>query len=131
MVESKPLHNPVQVLDFGCGSGRDAVAMASRGMFVTAFDILPDAIARGRDLEARYGDGPPIEWTTERPSGRFDLVLLLRCGRRELVEQALEHVSPGGMLWTTVRSDLVDDLLKRSAHLIEHDHDWTRLEFLR
>ncbi|MFH1143153.1 MAG: methyltransferase domain-containing protein [Candidatus Eisenbacteria bacterium] len=44
---------PGPVLDAGCGAGRDAVYMASRGRTVVAVDRLPDALAMARALAAR------------------------------------------------------------------------------
>ncbi len=44
-----------RAVDLGCGSGRDAVHLALRGLEVTAIDLLPDAIAQGRLLAARHG----------------------------------------------------------------------------
>lgn len=130
-VEMCPLPADSRVLDFGCGSGRDAVYIASQGIRVTAYDILPDALGKGKDLEARYSDGHPIDWTSSPPEGTFDLVLLLRCGRRELVEQALDYVNPGGCLWTSLKTPLVDDHLKEAARLIEAEEAWTHLKLSR
>lgn len=50
--------------DLACGTGRDAVFLASRGWGVTAIDWLPDALERGRDLERRYAAAlsRPIRW---------------------------------------------------------------------
>lgn len=130
-VESRPLPMNSRVLDFGCGSGRDAVYLASQGFDVTAFDILPDAVEKGKDLEARYGNGAPIHWTSSPPDGLFDLVLLLRCGRRELVDQAVAYVKPGGNLWTSLKTQLVDDRLTDAASLIDPGTDWTRIDVAR
>lgn len=130
-VEDRSLATGARVLDFGCGSGRDAVYLASQGFDVTAFDILPDAVEKGKDLEARYGNGAPIHWTSSPPDGLFDLVLLLRCGRRELVDQAVACVKPGGSLWASLKTQLVDDRLTEAASLIDPGTDWTRIELAR
>lgn len=45
---------PGKAIDFGCGSGRDAVALADLGWHVAALDILPDAIEKGKNLLKRY-----------------------------------------------------------------------------
>ncbi|MFX8358706.1 methyltransferase domain-containing protein, partial [Acinetobacter baumannii] len=55
-----------KALDLGCGSGRNAIALAANGYEVTALDHLPEAIAMGRELEARYLKGhAPIHWVVE------------------------------------------------------------------
>jgi SAM-dependent methyltransferase len=43
-----------RALDLGCGTGRDAVALAALGWEVTAVDRLPEAVDKGRDLARRY-----------------------------------------------------------------------------
>ncbi len=45
---------PGKAADLGCGSGRDAVALADLGWHVEAVDILPDAIEKGKSLLKRY-----------------------------------------------------------------------------
>jgi SAM-dependent methyltransferase len=50
------------VLDLGCGQGRDAVWLAANGWRVIAVDHLPDAIERGKDLQARYAPESAIQW---------------------------------------------------------------------
>lgn len=118
-----------RALDVGCGSGRDAVALAASSWLVTAMDPLPDALERGRDLEARYGDGQPILWTQEMPSDQYDLVLLIRCGRPELLPPALERVAPGGCLLFVGRTDLFGGLDAFQPLRVEHGKEWTRAEF--
>lgn len=126
-VETRQLP-PCDILDYGCGSGRDAVALAATGHSVTAYDILPDALDRGRDLEARYGSGHPIEWALTEPDREFDLVLMLRCGRPELIEQAWARVKPGGRMWLTART-----LVTPNAEVLSlvSEGEWTRAELLR
>lgn len=53
---------PGTVIDLGCGQGRDAVWLAANGWRVIAVDHLPDAIERGRDLQARYAPESVIQW---------------------------------------------------------------------
>lgn len=129
-VEKVTVPAGIKVLDFGCGSGRDSVALACHGGSVTGYDILPDALDRARDLERRYSDGPPIEWTTEPPAGLYDLVLLLRCGRPELVSQALSRVRQEGRLVATFRSDRLPDLTGYCCIRIESGPDWTQIELV-
>ena len=45
----------IKVLDLGCGEGKDAVYMASRGYTVTAFDITDNGIRKAKKLAAERG----------------------------------------------------------------------------
>lgn len=100
---------PGRALDVACGSGRDAVFLANRGWSVTAVDVLPDALALGRDLERRYraGDARPVEWRTvdiegaPPPAefrGAFDLVCVFRYLHRPLMPELASWLTPGGSL---------------------------------
>lgn len=68
-----------RVLDAGCGTGDNAVFLASRGFQVTAVDIAPTAIETARSR----GDG--VEWVVGDSAaftGQFDTVLasaLIHC----------------------------------------------------
>ncbi|HEY0516570.1 MAG TPA: class I SAM-dependent methyltransferase [Solirubrobacteraceae bacterium] len=44
-----------RVLDFACGAGLTSAYLAQRGAQVTAIDISPESIARGRELAERTG----------------------------------------------------------------------------
>lgn len=45
---------PGRAVDLACGSGRDAVYMAMRGIAVTAIDVLPDALDQAALLAKRH-----------------------------------------------------------------------------
>ena len=45
-----------RVLDFACGAGLTSAFLAQRGARVTAIDISPQSVARGRELAARTGN---------------------------------------------------------------------------
>jgi len=49
-----------RLLDAGCGSGQYAVAFAERGYRVTAVDLAPEMIARGRTHAQEHG--VTVEW---------------------------------------------------------------------
>lgn len=93
-------------LDLACGTGRDAVYLAARGWRVTAIDILPDAINRGRSLESTYALGaPPIRWMAADLESnppiagigrRFDLITGFRYLHRPLFGRLHEWLNPGG-----------------------------------
>ncbi len=111
-----PLLKVGAALDLGCGSGREAVYLAERGWQVVAVDRLPDALQRGRDLQARYApDAPPIQWIQAdleadwQPAQAFDLVVCCFFLHRPLVRRVAEWLKPGGHLvmecFTTVHRD--------------------------
>ena len=51
---------PGRALDVGCGSGRDAVYLASRGWRVTAVEFVDKALASAKQRAAR--EGVAVEW---------------------------------------------------------------------
>jgi SAM-dependent methyltransferase len=46
---------PGPAVDLGCGSGTDAIYLASKGFDVTAIDIAPTALSQGREKAERAG----------------------------------------------------------------------------
>jgi SAM-dependent methyltransferase len=101
-----PHLRPGRALDLACGAGRDAVWLASLGWRVTAVDVLPDALQRGRDLAGRCAAAiEPIDW---RPIDvehadldlreAFDLVVVFRFLHRPLLSRLREWTRPGGSL---------------------------------
>lgn len=98
-------------LDAGCGEGRDAIWLASRGWHVTAVDFSPTALRRARERAAAASPGVahliawvPADltvWTPERDS--FDLVTaqyvhVPAASSELLVSQLAAAVAPGGTL---------------------------------
>lgn len=108
VIESgEPVAKPCpRALDMGCGSGREAVYLAAQGWQVVAVDRLPEALARGRDLQQRYApDGIPIEWVCAdleksdwQLAGVFDCVTLFYFHAPELLARACAWLNKGGML---------------------------------
>ncbi len=90
-------------LDLACGAGRDAVFLALAGFETAAWDVLPDALERCRDLARRCG----VAVTTEcrdvvaeprLPEGRFDLVCVFNFLHRPLMSAIAAAVRPGGFV---------------------------------
>jgi SAM-dependent methyltransferase len=83
-----------RVLDFACGAGLTAAFLAQRGAIVTAIDISPASIERGRQLAERVGLA--IEFVageltpTAFPSHSFDAVV----GRYALHHVDLRAIAP-------------------------------------
>jgi tellurite methyltransferase len=95
---------PGRALDLGCGTGRDAVALAAEGWRVVGVDRLPDAIECARTLAQRYlPEGGPA-WHVadlEReslPEGPYELVCLLFFIRRPLLARLPDLLAPGGIV---------------------------------
>ncbi|MEU0299309.1 methyltransferase domain-containing protein [Streptomyces sp. NPDC006175] len=100
---------PGRALDLGCGPGRNALWLSSRGFEVDAVDLSPGAIAwaeeraqeAGADIRFRCGDA----FAEDAPAGPYDLIYDSGCfhhlppHRRvsylRLVERSL---APGGHL---------------------------------
>jgi SAM-dependent methyltransferase len=89
-----------RMLDFGCGSGR--VAMAIKRAFpkaqVAGFDIDPQSIRRARETDL------DIAFDTKLPKGPFDLVSICDCihdlaAPVDTLRQVHDLVAPGGTLF--------------------------------
>jgi SAM-dependent methyltransferase len=92
-------------IDIACGAGRDSVLVSSAGFSVFGVDILPDAVARARDLARRYvPDGNAVFEVGDAESEEFGggttfaLVLMSRFLHRPLLARIRELISPGGTL---------------------------------
>jgi SAM-dependent methyltransferase len=91
------------VVDLGCGSGRDAVYLALRGLDVTAIDLLPDALEQGRRLAARHGVAvsfvrADIEREPECWTGPWDVINVQRFLDRRSLPLMPERLRQGGYL---------------------------------
>jgi SAM-dependent methyltransferase len=92
-------------LEFGIGTGRVAIPLASRGIHVAGIELSPAMVEElrgqgGRDMEVTVGD-----FATTSVAGRFHLVYLLRNTITNLTTQeeqvaafgnAAAHLVPGG-----------------------------------
>lgn len=100
---------PGRALDLGSGEGGDALWLASRGWSVTAVDISPTALERGRAAADSAGFGERISWVeadlaTWIPDGEFDLVSAhflhspVELPREAILRRAASAVAPSGVL---------------------------------
>jgi SAM-dependent methyltransferase len=116
LLEKLPVLPPGLAVDLGCGSGRDAVALAAHGWRVVAIDRLPEALEMGRQLAARYL-GPDaasrIEWRmhdleAERPDlgAAPDLGTMFFFLDRRLLAWLAAEVAPGGSLLVQTFTEL-------------------------
>ena len=100
---------PGTALDLGSGEGGDALWLAQNGWSVSAVDISPTALARGRAAAAIAGLTGRIRWITAdlatwQPDGPFDLVTAhflqspVELPREVILRRAAATVAPGGVL---------------------------------
>lgn len=96
---------PGAALDLGCGSGREALLMASWGWQVEAIDVLPDALEIAKRLELRYAhqDAPKVRWrcldieSKEPELGTgYGLITCFRYLNRRLLARVAAMLDPGG-----------------------------------
>lgn len=96
---------PGRVLDLGCGEGGDAVWLAGRGWDVTAVDISPTAVDRGRAAAAAACVAVRFvvaDLTTWEPDASYDLVTAsflqspVALTRGEILRRAAARVVTGG-----------------------------------
>ena len=89
-----------RALDLACGTGRNALFLARRGLTVDAVDISSVALAQGRE---RAGD-LPVHWLEadldagfEAPE-RYDVIVNIRFVNLALVRSVVPALRPGGVL---------------------------------
>ncbi|PFG16660.1 methyltransferase family protein [Propionicimonas paludicola] len=98
-----------RALELGCGEGGDALWLAEQGWQVTAVDISPTAITRGRAMAVERGLADRVEWiaadlTNWVPEGAFDLVTAsflqspIELERAAILRRAAQALAPGGHL---------------------------------
>ena len=89
------------VLDFGCGTGWQTVAMAQRGAArVVGVDSYPGCLSQARSLAVREAPGAPVEFFEHLPEtlkGTFDLVIS---------QNSMEHFPDPEAILTLMRSAL-------------------------
>lgn len=90
-------------LDLACGAGRDAVFLAEQGLQVTAWDVLPDAVARCADLARRTGVQVDVDVCDVTGAGvilpgAYDVVCCFNFLHRPLMSAVAEAVRPGGFI---------------------------------
>ena len=94
-----------RALDVACGAGRNALYLAANGYEVTALDISPVALDRGRRAAAERG--LEVNWLCEDldedpehalPDGAFDLIVWVRYVHRTLMPHLIARLTDGGAL---------------------------------
>ena len=107
----------VNVLDVGCGQGRDAIFIARLGHRVTGVDISPAGISamlaasRTEDLDI---SGIVSDIRDYQPDGQYDVMVLDRClhmlneaDRLSVLSTLIQHVTkPGYLLIADEKSNI-------------------------
>ncbi|MEM1436189.1 MAG: methyltransferase domain-containing protein [Pseudomonadota bacterium] len=102
-----------RALDVACGTGRNALYLASRGAEVTGVDIARSALEQAAEL-ALAADAP-VTWVQadlERgwaraglpAAERFDLIVVVRYLNLPLMTELVRHLAPGGWLLAEVHA---------------------------
>lgn len=115
-VEAMSEQSNKQVLEVGCGQGREAISLARRGFAVSAFDHSEVAIsiARTNAIKAdrkvafiEHDTAKPLPYTSESFGGAFAHLSLhyFDDSTTEIIFNELQRVlGPDGVLFFTVRS---------------------------
>lgn len=88
-------------LDVACGEGRNAIFLAQHGFQMTAVDISPRGLERGRQRAAEVGVAVNfVEADLEeyRLEERYDLILNFNFLLRPLIPMLVDSLLPGGVL---------------------------------
>jgi 2-polyprenyl-3-methyl-5-hydroxy-6-metoxy-1,4-benzoquinol methylase len=110
LLAAMPLARDSRILDFGCGQGFVAEALAPRVGSIAIYDAAPEALRAAYEVNARHPNVRPVGWP---PPGdeRFDAILVnsvVQYVDREdllgLMAQWREALAPAGVV---VVSDLI------------------------
>lgn len=107
IMKIKPPVKPYQVLEIGCGEGKDAVFLAKNGYLVSAFDAAENGLEKARSLAEQHGvkvDFFKADVLDYRPDATFDIVFssgalhyIPRKLRGEVISSLKEHTAVGGI----------------------------------
>ncbi|MGH7326977.1 MAG: class I SAM-dependent methyltransferase, partial [Polyangiaceae bacterium] len=133
------------VLDIGCGTGREALAFAARGMRVTAIDVSHRSVEVARTRAAREFPGDQVHalagdlTTLQLPYESFDVIFFAsdvfasipRADNRvRILRQAVDLLRPGGRVFVQaiitphrIRAALLDVARAAMAELRGTPHE--------
>ncbi len=120
---------PGSALDAGCGTGTEALWLASRGWRVVAVDISAAALAQAAARLASDGPSGAVEWveadlTSWEPGRSFDLVTSHythpELSRSEFFGRLASWVAPGGTLLVVAHA--AADPRRRTDDHPDHRH---------
>ena len=120
------------VLDLGCGQGRDALFIARLGHYVVGVDSAPSGIAQlleDAQRETLNVEGVVADLTEYEPSGEFDVIVIdrtLHMFPAEVQVDVLARVSgnvrDGGFV---LIADERTNLPAMLRFFVMDEHDWT------
>jgi len=105
-----------RALDIACGEGRNSVFLALNGYEVTALDISDVGLAkaaRQAEENALVIDFQCVDLDGYQFTEKFDLIIMFNFLLRDLIPQAVQALSAGGLL-------IVDTLLESPQLLATH-----------
>lgn len=117
-----------QMVELGCGNGRDAVFFAGQGLHITALDMSREAISQlqGRGLaNATFLCGDFVNSNIHRPDSydyaysRFTIHAINRNQEQVLLSNLFRSLRPNGKLFIEVRG--VNDPLFGKGKQVEHN----------
>lgn len=101
---------PGKALDIACGTGRDAVELASLGWDVTGIDHLPDALQRAEHLASLHTLSARFVLRHVNadylPDENVNLICMFFYLNHTLIEKSQEKLEPGGLLMLEMFSDV-------------------------
>lgn len=109
LVERLGLKPDMRVLDMGCGTGRHAIELASKGMRVTGVDISPAMLREARKkaeaagLEVEWIEADALSWSRERA---FDAAICLCEGGFGLLNDGDDAVAHDMGILSNIRASL-------------------------
>lgn len=94
------------VLDFGCGSGAEAVELAAVARSVYGLDIVPRLLDEARKHAAESGVDPVCTFSSELPAQKFDLIVSLDSFEHfdepaSVLQSMFDLLRPGGRVITS------------------------------
>jgi 2-polyprenyl-3-methyl-5-hydroxy-6-metoxy-1,4-benzoquinol methylase len=105
-----------RALDIACGEGRNSVFLAQQGFLVTALDISD--VGLGKAARRASGAGVAVDFRQVDLDGyrfteQFDLIINFNFLLRGLIPEAVQALSPGGLL-------IIDTIMESPELLAAH-----------
>ena len=106
-----------RALDIACGEGRNSVFLAQQGFLVTGLDISDVGLGKATRRAAEAGvtvDFQQVDLDEYRFTEQFDLIINFNFLLRSLIPEAVQALSPGGLL-------IIDTIMESPELLASHN----------